>query len=1549
MAGIYDKQKKSIYDKGLPADTGLPDNIAAPKAAVTVLASGPNSTETVDKYKTTFKELTFNHISSLEQDATAAAKDEYNATRADTAIEVATSDMNVDDKVPMVEGILESEYEPDLYKEMVINQAAQYEPYSQEGNDVHGDRVAEALFTGIGRQMLQDSELRSSVEAMRDELILSITPRGDMVELFPELIESLVPFTIQNMYYSVAKDLFPDDVSLLESSVAPGETMKWLREKFVAMDSEELDFYLPLFQESLANSAGLFSDNGFLAMQMVNEVFSEQLFLRQEGDFDWDRFWNNVVGAADSAIILGPIARLVSKFRGSAIGKTQGILDNLNPEDARRLRAAILQSDNADDLTALTGLTREGAATDLYPTFRGAINSNVPGGIVDEIANLQVNLRKVEEDVAFGINYTQEELIAAQSRVREAFDEMEGVVNHSFSELRFVEDEGAGFTVRAAIGPNKDVGFRSIDEATDHFKANFGEGTPVDFMVREGENVVDFNPARHSPDSEVWYRVEQRHNYNMSMMDDSTLLFGGPVLDKGFLTSNFIKDPASRFNRFLNKVGIRAHDFGQGLQGRMTSMVEGSFKGLNNNSKLRVIDALEEGGRLERNFTVDELVGKGFTSDEILSYYGVRGVMDLEYSLNNMRVYNTLRRDGYQSVVNDQTGHEFFARPIAQADVPDNIRVFDPDANVIVPMRQADIDTLYASGGQVHRSRTIIEAGEEAVSFVATGLGNNTRVRPLNLSPMSYRPGYVTRFYDENYFVKMRKSQTVDGVRSERWVTVAASPTKVDGSRLMDTLTRQNPNAQFRVDIDQRMAENARFDTEFDYLHRTGGIITGRRGEMLKGINEATAETKDFIESVTRSISYTANRVSHDDAIASLERRWVNTYGRDFGLDSIPDDLRAIRGATPSDPKLREAKAVAEYIQAMKGTQSAQGERWKSFMIGVAESMENMMGGGRTAMHIGDYVRNFNPISSTRGITFNLLLASNPMRQLLLQANQASIMAGVNPKYVLGGGLPRDFTAFTSAAATRNRPQWGAVRKSGAKVMGISEKQFEQLYDGFVRSGLPQSIDSHTFARDGLIRLSQKISSSMPGRIGTAASNMVKAPMLMAKKVGFDAGEWSNLAMSFLVSYKEFQKRNPGRNFTTKGALDDIATDARDYALNMTKTGELPYQKGILSLATQFLSFQHKTLLVLAGKNKLYAQLPNYKKFNIALGQFFLYGADGLGIGASIDKLRDRHGWDIPDQALPFLDGLVYEYALNGVINALSDDNATNLNVTAALAPGSGVLASFEGIIANLSQQRAADFALGASASAIGRVADAAYMVHTTLFEIPDLSNAERLQAVLQQGGQIFGGYNNYVKGQAMRNIGYQVSNSGVPLFKTTFAEGWATSLFGIGSDSQDDFFRIQQEMNGPYAPGSVLDKIKPINQNDISDIAETYYDRVLKVYREMSYSTPNQTRDDLWRTTLEGRIALENTLFAVLPPDVAFAVRREVQERIGRNLNSTGVDDMISYMARGILGGRETGTVQQQYLNMLQNSNFQYTPEQMQDIEALINHLTDTTGLEQN
>ena len=1549
MASIYDKQKKSIYDRGMPADTGLPDNIAKPKAAATVLASGPNSTETVDKFKTTFRELTFNHISSLERDATQAAQDEYNSVRTETAVDIASSDMNPDDKVVAVEGVLESEYEPDMYREMVVNQAAQYEPYSKEGNDVHEQRVAEALFIGIGRQMLEDSELKSSIESMRDELILSMTPRGDMVELLPEFVESLVPFTIQEMYYNVANDLFPEDSSVLQSFTLPGETMKWVQERFRSMSEEEMDFYLPLFQESLANRAGVLSENGFLAMQMVNEVFAEQLRLRDEGDFNWDRLWNNVIGVADATIILGPIVRGLSKFRGSAIGKTQSVLDNMNPEDARRIRAAILQADNAEDLTDLTGLTREGAATDLYPTFRGAINSNVPEGVVDEIANMQRNLRKVEEDVAFGINYTQEEIITMQTRVREAFDEMNGVVNHSFSELRFVEDEGAGFSVRAAIGPSRDVGFRNVEEAKEHFRANFGEGTPVDFMVREGDNVVEFNPARHSPDSEVWYRIEQKYNYNMSLMDESQLLFGGPVLDKGFLNFNFIKDPASRFSRFLNKVGIRAHDFAQGVQGRMTAMVEGSFRGLPNEAKLRVIDTLEEGGRLERNFTYDELVGKGLTADEIRGYYGVRGVMDLEWSLNNMRVYNTLKRDGYQSVVNDEAGYEFFARPIAQGSVPDNVRVFDPDANVIVQMNRADIDTLYANGGQIHRSRTLVESGEEAVSFIASGLGANTKVRPLTLQPMSYRPGYVTRFYDENYFVKMRKSQTVDGVKQERWVTVAASPTKVDGTRLLDTLSKQNPNAQFRVDIDQRLAENARFDTEFDYLHRTGGIITGRRGEMLKGINDATAETKDFIESVTRSISYTANRVSHDDAIASLERRWVNSYGRDFGLDSIPDDLRAIRGATPSDPKLREAKQVAEYIQAMKGTQTAQGERWKSFMIGVAESMENMMGGGRTAMHIGDHVRNFNPISSMRGITFNLLLASNPMRQLLLQANQATIMAGVNPRYVLGGGLPRDFTAFTAAAATRNRPQWGAVRKTGAKVMGVSEKQFEQLYDGFVRSGLPQSIDSHTFARDGLIKLSQKISRSMPSRLGTSAANMVKAPMLVAKKVGFDAGEWSNLAMSYLVSYKEFIKRNPGRNFTSKAALDDIATDARDYALNMTKTGELPYQKGVLSLATQFLSFQHKSLLVLTGQNRLYAQLPNHKKINIALAQFILYGADGLGLGASIDRLRDRYGWDIPDEAMPLLDGLVYEYALNGVINALTADNATNLNASAALAPGSGALASFENIIGNLTQQRAADFALGASATTIGRVADAARMVHTTLFEIPDLSNPERLQATLQQGGQIFGGYNNYVKGQAMRNIGYYVSNSGVPLFKTTYAEGWAKSLFGIGPQSEEDFFRIQQEINGPYAPGSVLDKVKPLNENDLDSIAETYYNRVLKVYREMSYSTPNQTRDDLWMTTLEGKIALENTLFAVLPQDVAFAVRRRVQERIDRNLTSTGVDDLVSFMGRAIIGGRETGTVQEQYLNMLKNSSFQYTPQQMQDIEALMKHLTDTKGLEQN
>jgi len=102
---------------------------------------------------------------------------------------------------------------------------------------------------------------------------------------------------------------------------------------------------------------------------------------------------------------------------------------------------------------------------------------------------------------------------------------------------------------------------------------------------------------------------------------------------------------------------------------------------------------------------------------------------------------------------------------------------------------------------------------------------------------------------------------------------------------------------------------------------------------------------------------------------------------------------------------------------------------------------------------------------------------------------------------------------------------------------------------------------------------------------------------------------------------------------------------------------------------------------------------------------------------------------------------------------------------------------------------------------------------------------------------------------------------------------------------------------------------------------------------------------DELWYTQMEAKVSLENTLFSVLPEDVAFAVQRHIRNRIERNTSLSGTDELIDAITRGVLGGNNPDSSSKHYLKMIKGSDIKMTPQQEQDIERLFDFLIEQEG----
>ena len=144
------------------------------------------------------------------------------------------------------------------------------------------------------------------------------------------------------------------------------------------------------------------------------------------------------------------------------------------------------------------------------------------------------------------------------------------------------------------------------------------------------------------------------------------------------------------------------------------------------------------------------------------------------------------------------------------------------------------------------------------------------------------------------------------------------------------------------------------------------------------------------------------------------------------------------------------------------------------------------------------------------------------------------------------------------------------------------------------------------------------------GEAGRVASNWAKFGPRLLKEVGFDAGEMFNQMTTWSFARQRWIKENPGKSWKSKKALDEIGNRARGYSIDMTKTGQLPYQRGAFAAMTQFMAINHKMLTkilpTVLGGDPLFK--GSKMKARYALGMAVIFGSAGLGLAEFYDSWK---------------------------------------------------------------------------------------------------------------------------------------------------------------------------------------------------------------------------------------------------------------------------------------------------------------------------------------
>lgn len=419
--------------------------------------------------------------------------------------------------------------------------------------------------------------------------------------------------------------------------------------------------------------------------------------------------------------------------------------------------------------------------------------------------------------------------------------------------------------------------------------------------------------------------------------------------------------------------------------------------------------------------------------------------------------------------------------------------------------------------------------------------------------------------------------------------------------------------------------EPARTIDPLPLLHRNTTSLL--RSRYLDDLKIKTAER--FIQEFGDLLRTDKAILRQNPAVALFDPDWIN-------------------GANPE--RLMAAKHFRRTVVEFLGMESRTSQVMNMFRQKIAEQIMNRLGqkGFKLAkpflMHtIKD------PVTRMRQFTFDLNLGLfNPV-QLFLQGQLFTHTLAIE-------GVQRT-TQSAGAAAMYHFLRFGhepAMMKQAAKTagkFGWKAEEFQESYEAFIRSGLYHVGPEHAF-RDTL--LNEKI---YQGKLGA---------FFDWGRVFFNAGERWPRAVAWAAAYRRWRDANPGKRLNAR-AESEILDRANTLIANMSRAGAAPWQKGWISPATQFFSFQARLMEQMLGK-----ELTVGEKTRLFTLHSMMYGvpvAAGAWVGGVFEPAENIREY-LVDKGIEY-DGTVMEPLVDGILSTAAHmTTGTKFNVGKRYGPG---------------------------------------------------------------------------------------------------------------------------------------------------------------------------------------------------------------------------------------------------------------------------------------
>ena len=924
-----------------------------------------------------------------------------------------------------------------------------------------------------------------------------------------------------------------------------------------------------------------------------------------------------------------------------------------NPDKAKAVFDIAMSDETEEGALALYGANKTDVVSDtLMPELHNE-DGTVMAKIGDPDRTMQLqdagDLNILDYAAHDGkIYYFQSEKASATSRVVENFKDAVGM--NARKEMFQVAETGDGVSVRAVYGPPQQ-GYTSAEDALNMAKWSLREygisDENIKLMVREGDayrvvgaeefdKYVTKDVVRGGPGGAMGMALERKPKDYLITVDYDYKIRPGDVAawaeadvkynifdrlglglgnNAGSLQRHLV-DVHSLLDPTITKAASAGIDRAAGIEKQLlddAKLFADKVAKAEPEQRATMDKLIREANEQGKEFNYSEMVAAGLRDNEIEGMKQWRSYWDNMYRLENADAAKTLRSRGYYEYVDEASDTRLFAKPVARNQVGKVGKVLDPTTGQVRRFTDDEIKALYDADGTIATLRRPISIGDEAVEhiFSINAPGKNyLRAISDTSQVLNYRKGYYAVKYTDPYFVVKR----VTNSRGELLYTkaVATAGSRKDAEALAAAKSAADGSEHFvRQDI---KGSNVSSDDAWDVFQAKGRSAQRIRGERLEEPDSYVTDPSqsnilDPVDSMIVAARSAANRVAMRDMIETTKQRFINQYQEflptgDYGQKVMPGSIKevAYRGEQAENAKkLGDARTTYEYIKYLEdGYVNHVDDFYKTALKNIADLAGNA--GWDKADKAARWMSDRRgPSAMGKNLAFNMYLATNPLRQFIVQSHQALQLTANFPRWILGGQATPQISVLIAKQA--------GIKPTNTLLRGAgwTAEEAEEVYRQFVKTGQLAAIDKQNLVRGSLLDLADQMSlgKTLVGRSWRVATT----PITISRRVGFDAGENVN-TMSSWLAHRDAAIR-AGRDMSRSDVQADVAANSRNYTYNMNFAGDMPYNQNALAAVFQFMQVPHKAMLgmltnrVLTPRQKL--RLAAFNGFMFTLPPAAMY------------------------------------------------------------------------------------------------------------------------------------------------------------------------------------------------------------------------------------------------------------------------------------------------------------------------------------------------------